>query len=71
MEIDYKSLKNIVEETVQAKRKCNDLICDILLKKGENLHSPLLSKAAIIFKKINDNPPVEVLKELEQIQLDE
>ena len=71
MEIDFKSLKNIVEETVQARRKCNDLMCAILLKESEKLHSPLLGEVALIFKKINDNPPVEVLKELEKIQLDE
>ena len=68
MEIDLKSLKNIVEETVQAKRKCNELVCEILLKESERLNSPLLTKIALMCRKINDSPPVEVLKELVELE---
>ncbi len=67
MEIDLKGLKNILEETVNAKRKSHDIISVLLLRENENLHSLLLSKIASICKKINDTPPVEVLKELEEL----
>ena len=71
MDIDLKSIKIIVEETVQAKQKCNDLVCAILLKESEHAHNPLLSRVALILRKINNTPPVEVLKELEELTSNE
>ena len=68
MDINFKELKNIVDDVILTEAKCLQLIQDILTKENETLHNPVLDKIVSILTKWPSTPPVEILKELEDFQ---
>jgi len=68
MDINFKELKQIVDEIILTEAKCLQLIEALLTKENETLHSPVLDKIISILAKWPNTPPVEILKELEDFQ---
>lgn len=65
MEANLKNIKDILDETIVAERRCNDIMYSLLLKENKRFQSPILERIASSLNKLNNTPPVEVLKELE------
>lgn len=68
MEIDFKALKQIVDDTILTEAKCMQAIQSLLTKENETLHNPVLEKIISVLGKWAVTPPVEILKELEDFQ---
>ena len=67
MEADYKWLRQIVEQTVLAEGKCVQLLCLLLAKENEVLHSSTIAKIVSILSTWEKTPPVETLKQLKEL----
>lgn len=68
MQVDFKELKQIVDEIILTEAKCLQLIQSLLTKENETLHSLVLDKVISILAKWPNTPPIEILKELEDFQ---
>ena len=68
MEIDFKTLKQIVDDTILTEAKCMQVIQTLLAKENEALHNAALEKIIFMLGKWAETPPVEILKELEDFQ---
>ena len=66
MQVDFKELKQIVDDVILTEAKCLQLIQALLAKENETLHNPVLDKIISILAKWPNTPPVEILKELEE-----
>ena len=67
MSIDFKELKRIVDETILTEGKCVEALRSILMKENEALHSPALDKIILLLGKWPTSPPVEILKQLQEL----
>lgn len=68
MDINFKELKQIVDDVILTEAKCLQLIQSLLTKENETLHSPVLDKVIFILAKWPNTPPVEILKEMEEFK---
>lgn len=63
--MNFKNIKDILDEVIVAERRCNEIMHSLLLKESKRFQSPILEKVAYSLIKLSNTPPVEVLKELE------
>jgi len=68
MDIDFKELKQIVDETILTEAKCMQTMHSLLTKENEVLHNPVLDKIIAVLGKWTNTPPIEIFKELEEFQ---
>jgi hypothetical protein len=68
MQVDFKELKRIVDETVLTEVKCVQTLHSLLAKENELLHNPVLDKVIVVLEKWSVTPPIEILKELEEFK---
>lgn len=68
MDEGYKVIRNILDETVQAERECNEIIYSLLQKETQHLQNPIIDRIVSILKEWSNKPPVDILKELKKIQ---
>lgn len=65
MDIDFKGLKKIVDDTIMTEGKCIEILRTLLIAENQVLKNPTLDKIIYLLGKWSVTPPVEVLKELE------
>ena len=68
MDIDFKELKQIVDETILTEAKCMQALHSLLAKENESFHNPVLDKVIVVLEKWVNTPPIEILKELEELK---
>lgn len=68
MDVDFKELKRIVDETILTEAKCMQAIHFLLAKENESLYNPVLDKVIVVLGKWANTPPIEILKELEEFK---
>ena len=68
MEIDFKALKQVVDDTILTEAKCLQAIQSLLAKENDTLHNTVLEKIISVLGKWAETPPVDILKELEDFQ---
>ena len=64
---DFKQLKQIVEEVTLSETKCIQIMRSLLAQENEHLHNDVLDKIVSVLEKWSFTPPVEILKELEEL----
>ena len=69
MDVDFKELKRIVDETILTEAKCMQVLHSLLVKENGSLHNPVLNKVIVVLEKWSETPPVDILKELEEFQI--
>ena len=67
MELDYKWLKQVVDQTILVEGKCVQLLCVLLSKENETLHSYTIERIVSILGVWEETPPPETLKQLEEL----
>ena len=67
MDIDFKALKKIVDDTIMTEGKCIEMLCTLLAAENQVLKKPMLKKIICLLSKWSVTPPVEILKELEEL----
>lgn len=67
MELDYKWLKQIVDQTIITEGKCVQLLCELLAKENRILHSSTIEKVVSILSIWEKTPPSEILKQLDEV----
>ena len=68
MEVDFKELKKIVDDTILTEAKSMRIISSLLKRENKGLCNPILGKIIEVTDKWQDTPPVEILKELEEFE---
>lgn len=68
MQVDFKELKRIVDETILTEAKCILLMHSILDKENQGLHNSTLDKIISVLSKWATTPPIEILRELDDLQ---
>ena len=68
MDINFKQLKEIVDNTVLCEAKCVQIMHTLLSKENATLHNTVLEEIISVLGKWSTTPPIEILKELEDFQ---
>ena len=68
MQVDFKELRNIVDDVILTEAKCIEAIHSILVEENKVLHNAVLDKVICVMDKWQDTPPIKILKELEEFQ---
>ena len=68
MEVNFKELKQIVDNVILTEAECMQVIQSLLAKENEVLRNAVLEKIISVLGKWSSTPPVETLKELEEFR---